>query len=284
MAPWLSAIRSRLGAGFAPQAVTRAGPRGPSIWPEGGEGQALALQSAQAPAGYRGQQVANSVMSGSSVLLIEDALPWGTTANEALLQANGMAFDVIPSAALASTDLTRYQKVIVASDQPTATYGQLALRAAQIDQYVNGGGVLEFHAAGWGWQSGNASLVTLPGGMGIQYGPAAFNDVLDPAHPLMAGVPDPFTGNSASHSYFTAIPAGAARLAADDQGRVNLVVYPFGRGLVIAGGQTFEWGYANGQGAGIILRNMIPYRFARVPQWLTAAPDRGGSGQAGRCR
>jgi hypothetical protein len=101
-------------------------------------------------------------MSGATVLLIEDALPWGIAANEALLQANGMAFSVIPSSALAGTDLSHYQKVIVASDQPSFTYGQIAQRAAQIDQYVSHGGVLEFHAAGWGWQGGDASQVTLP--------------------------------------------------------------------------------------------------------------------------
>ncbi len=234
-----------------------------------------AVRSDQLPSGVQASPARVSFTPGAVALLIEDALPWGSTANEQILAANGIAYDVIGSAALASTQLNRYRLVIVASDQPTSTYTTLAAGAAQINGYVAGGGVLEFHAAGWGWSGGDASLVTLPGGMHIvQYG-AGLNHVLDPTHPLMVGVPEPFFGTGASHAYFTDLPASAHPVASDDQGRTNLVVYRYGSGQVVTGCQTFEYGYTYGQHAGIILNNMIPYAASLGVAWLSVNPPSG---------
>jgi hypothetical protein len=133
--------------------------------------------------------------------------------------------------------------------------------------------VLEFHAAGWGFNGGDATLVTLPGGMQIHPYYASINHVLAPAHPLAAGVPASF-GGSPSHAWFSAIPAGATSIAADDLGHPNLVEYRFGAGTVIAGGQTFEYGYAFGEVVGQILANMIPYA-ANLESWLTIVPASG---------
>src|SRR5206468_2125099 len=231
--------------------------------------------SSTAPAGYTPVNSGTSTSAEASVLLIQDNDPWGTSANQQVLSANGIAYDLIPSTALPTRDLSPYRVVIVPSDQSTSFYATLASLSVKLETFVSSGGVLEFHAAGWGWQGGDASRVTLPGGMAINPYISYQNRVLDSAHPLMAGVPNPFSGNAASHAYFTAIPAGAAEIASDDYGRTNLVVYPFGRGIVIAGGQTFEHGYVYGYDAGIILRNMIPYSVSRSPLWLAASPVSG---------
>ena len=211
----------------------------------------------------------------NGVLIIQDVRPWGTSANEQVLSANGLVYDLIGSALLTSTNLSTYKMVLIPGDQPTSYYGTVAGRAAQLAAYVAAGGVLEFHAAGWGFAGGDASVVTLPGGMHINQFYSSTNRVLSPGHPLMAGVPDPFIGNSASHSYFSSIPAGAVAIANDGTGRTNLVQYRFGLGTVIAGGQTFEYGYTFGQHAGIILRNMIPYAHSLAPRWLSVDPPSG---------
>ena len=221
------------------------------------------------PQGYVTSAPQPRTMQGATVLLIQDAHPWGTASNESLLTANGIVFDAIPSASLASTDLAQYVRVIVPSDQTQATYSVLLARAAQLDQYVSDGGILEFHAAAWGWNGGDDSQVILPGGMRIHQRIAITNDVLDPSHPLMAGVPDPFTGNAASHASFSNIPAFATLIVADDVAVPNLVGYALGSGYVIAAGQTLEFGYAYGQAPGIILRNMIPMDFN---PWLSVTP------------
>jgi subtilisin family serine protease len=230
----------------------------------------------QVPADGPGGPRSADQVAEATVLVIEDVAPWGTSSNEQVLSSLGIMFDLIPSSSLAATDLSRYQMVLVPSDQPTSSYATLAGRASQLNDYVSAGGVLEFHAAGWGYQNGDASLVTLPQGMRINFGLAGTNRVLDLTHPLMVGVPDPFTGTSASHAFLTDIPATATKLASDDSGRVNLVVYGYGLGKVVAGGQAFEFGYDRGQDAGIILRNMVPYAYKQGrPGWLSVASTSG---------
>ena len=230
-------------------------------------------RSDQAPEGFGPLQAVTTSTPGAKVLIVEDVQPWGRNSNEQALTANGLAYDLIRSAQLAATDLSAYKVVIVPSVQTPAYYSALAGRANQLNAFVASGGVLEFHAAGFG--GADSSLVTLPGGMHSAYLPAATNVVLVPAHPLVAGVPNPFSGNFASHSYFTDVPANATRIAHDGSGRINLVVYHFGRGTVVAGGQTFEYYYGTGQGPGIILGNMIPYSFNQYPHWLSIAPPSG---------
>src|SRR5258706_9162083 len=157
--------------------------------------------------------------------------------------------------------------VLVPGDQSSDFYLRLAARSAQIDSFVAAGGVLELHAAGWGSLDGDASQVTLPGGMHIHLSIATANRVLAPAHPLMYGVPDPFYGLYVSHAYFTEIPPNAEDLASDDAGNTDLVVYRFGAGLVVTGCQTFEYSFAVGQDAGTILLNMIPFSMAAGGGW-----------------
>ncbi|MBI3449035.1 MAG: S8 family serine peptidase, partial [Acidobacteria bacterium] len=234
-----------------------------------------ALRSDTAPQGYQAQASSMASVAGATVLIVQDVLPWGSHANETILAANGIVFDVIPSASLGSTDLSRYRIVLVPSDQPTSYYTRIASASNQIDAFVRGGGVLEFHAAGWGWSDGDASLVTLPGGMRIRQALFGTNQVLDPTHPLMAGVPNPFTGDYASHASFTSIPAAATRIAATSTGDVNLVVYRLGLGTVVTGGQTFEIGFDLGWAGGKILTNMIPFSHSLAMAWLSAAPRTG---------
>jgi subtilisin family serine protease/sugar lactone lactonase YvrE len=228
-----------------------------------------------APAWFVSESTAPGSTAGATVLVVQDVYPWGALSNQSVLSANGLVYDMVSSGMLATTDLSRYRMVLVASDQPTSFYTTLAARAAQVNAFVSAGGTLEFHAAGWGYAAGNASLVTLPGGMRINHDLSQLNHVLTPAHALMQGVPEPFTGTYASHAYFTSVPAGAVATATDNQGRVNLVVYQYGLGMVVAGGQTFEYGYDRGQHVGIILRNMIPYAHDLAVQWLRVAPESG---------
>ncbi|MBI4169230.1 MAG: choice-of-anchor D domain-containing protein, partial [Acidobacteria bacterium] len=242
----------------------------------GGSDLAFAIEfrgaSPPAPAS-RGTATASATVAAA--LVIQDVAPWGTGANQQILSSNGIAFEVIPSSKLASRDLSAYRLVLVPGDQPTLYYQALSGRADQLSGYVAGGGVLEFHAAGWGRAGGDASLVTLPGGMRIHQYFSTRNDVLDPLHRLTLGVPSPFFGDSASHAYFSGIPGHAARIAADEAGRANLVVYTFGSGTVVAGCQTFEYGHGRGQAAGDLLANMIPYAYGLSPRWISADPAAG---------
>jgi hypothetical protein len=238
----------------------------------GGDGFA---RSDHAPRDYHPASAPSAISAGAHVLLIQDVLPWGSEANNSILAANGIAFDVIASSQLVSTNLTDYREVIVAGDQPNSTYQTLVARAAQLDDFVVHGGVLEFHAAGWGFAGGNPTIVTLPGGMHIVSSYSTLNYVLQPGHPIVAGVPNPFSGTLASHAAFTSIPAGAELIVRDEHGNPNLVSYRHGIGRVIAAGQTLERGFSYGESAGIILRNLIPYVAHGGVDWLGVQPLEG---------
>src|SRR5262249_19004020 len=127
------------------------------------------IHTNQAPPNYQSRPAHAFSMSGATVLLVQDVQPWGTTSSEAVLQAQHLSFDLVTTSTLAGVKLLAYQKVIVAADQPTSTYQALAARMGQLTDFVDAGGVLEFHAAGWGFNGGDASLVTLPGGMHIKF-------------------------------------------------------------------------------------------------------------------
>jgi len=235
----------------------------------------LGATSTDAARGSAAGAPARTITAGTGVLIIEDSYPWGTTSNEAILTALGIPYDVVGSSDLPFVDLHPYHLVLVPSDQSSDFYLRLAAQSAQIDSFVTAGGVLEFHAAGWGSLDGDASQVTLPGGMHIHLSIATGNRVLAPAHPLMHGVPDPFYGLYVSHAYFTEIPQNAEALASDEAGNVDLVVYRFGAGLVVTGCQTFEYSFAVGQDAGTILMNMIPFGMAAGVEWVHVAPVEG---------
>ena len=235
-----------------------------------------AMRSEQLLAGGRPPGLEPLSAPGGKVLLVQDVLPWGTTANEQVLTAHQLVYDQIGSVNLGTVNLAVYDRVILAGDQQTAFYTRAATQAGRLEEFVRDGGVLEFHAAGWGPAGGDASVVTIPGGMSIHHYVSQLDDVLVPAHSLMTGVPDPMLGTPASNAYFGDVPAGAAQLATDDLGRPTLVVYPLGEGLVIAGAQTYEYGFTNGQPAGQILQNMIPYGLSSPVGWLTVSPITGG--------
>jgi subtilisin family serine protease len=233
------------------------------------------VDSRSAPAQYVAQSTSERITFGFGVLLVQDVLPWGSNAVEVLLNLNHIPYDRIPSSLLAAFDLTHYHTVIVPSDQFYSTYAVLMAQASRLQQFVAQGGVLEFHAAGLGFNGGDPSGVPLPGGMQIVNSFSSNNYVLLPQHPLVAGVPSPFTGGWASHAGFVNVPAGAEIVARDDRGFPNLVSYPYGLGRVVTGGQTFEFGYEYNQSAGRILVNMIPYANNLAPPWLRIGLESG---------
>jgi hypothetical protein len=212
--------------------------------------------------------------AAARVLLVEDLPPWGRLHDEALLDELGIAFDRVTSSGLAGTDLTSYDAVLIAGDQSSAFYGVVGGQVPRLAAFVEAGGTLEAHVAGWGSNFGDASVLGLPGGVGIQFRLADLNRVELPGHPILAGVENPFRGTYASHGHLSGLPAGALRLASDDVGGTTLAEYPLGSGRVIAGTIPFEYGIAAAQPAGVILRNLVPYALAGAGGWLSADPVR----------
>lgn len=205
------------------------------------------------------------------LILANNPLPWGSDAVQRLLAEQRIGYDLATIDEITNLDLGAYRRVIVPSDQSQTFYHSIRSSMHLLEEYVTAGGVLEFHAAGWGSQGGNPSFVVLPGGVGIQRSLAVNNYVLTPGHPLAAGLTSPLTGDYASVAYFYSLPAQTSVVLTEDPGfsRATLAVYPLGSGWVIAGSMTFEYGLDRGQPAGQALRNMIGWRIGRAREWFT---------------
>ncbi len=241
---------------------------------------AKGVSSRTAPAGYKPTPT-KSVLQGEPVLVFQDALPWGSNALAQVLTANGIPFDTANSSQMGTIDLSQYKVVFFSNDQPPGFYSSYSANRARFEDYVQTGGFLWVGAAAWGFNGGDFNGGVLPGGATVQ-GPVFedANDVVDPAHPTMQGVPDPFTGTFASHAAFQNLPAGT-NVIADGQtsGLPTLIEYDLGAGRVLAFGQTMEFGFEFGQDSGRILENGVPYAYAFQPvvdiPWLSENPSSG---------
>nr|NIN11797.1 hypothetical protein [Gemmatimonadales bacterium]NIR00304.1 hypothetical protein [Gemmatimonadales bacterium] len=171
---------------------------------------ALALDSQTAPPDYTPvpQEATEGVTSTpvATVLLVQDLLPWGSSANTDALTALGVSHVVINSADLAATDLSEVHVVMYASDQPTTYYQNIAAEIGKITDFVSAGGVLLAHACDRGWNRGTwDGLEILPGG--AHHVSRADNalQIVQALHPVVAGLSDADLSGwgSSTHGYLT---------------------------------------------------------------------------------
>ena len=148
--------------------------------------------------------------TGDPSLVLMDVLPWDSTAIQ----------DTLAPTASRSTSGARPRSLRSTSPATTPSTSATTSRRSFYDAYqanidkfsafVAGGGFLWFGSAAFGFQDGNLDGVALPGGLTI-HGPQFEdeNTIDAPGHPLVAGVPDPLSGSSASHVTFADLPDGA---------------------------------------------------------------------------
>lgn len=244
-------------------------------------GDARSHSAHQAPEGFASMSAAtprpDDSFEGPAVLILEDTAPWNTSVNEQLLGAAGVPFDVRSSGDLPSLNLRAYDLIIVASDQGQYFYDRVAANLGVIVDFVREGGVLDFRAAGWGWNAGGPEGLTLPGGATIHHDGYQWNNVVWlPQHPLVAGLAGVLYGNPASHAHFSPTPAYASLVLGDELGRATLIEYRYGAGTVLATTVSIEFQYAYGYPVGAILPRLIArgLDLASV-SWLSANPDSG---------
>ena len=205
-------------------------------------------------------------------LVFQDALPWRSDALQQVLEGNGMPYDQLASSAITTTELAAYSQVIIPSDQPQCLYDAYNLNRSKFENYASSGGLVEFHAAAWGMNAGDLTGILLPGGVSIIKSSSDYNYLVEPGHPLVAGLSNPFYGSWASHGYFTDLPGGSLTISSEGSipgGEPTLVEYALGAGSVIASGQTMEYSWKISQESGRILENMLPY-LTEHTSWVTA--------------
>ncbi len=197
--------------------------------------------------------------SGCNYLVLSDNLPWGSNAVAQILTANGETFSTATSASFPALDFSLFDVIIVLSDQVPGFHTVFAANFPKFVTFVQNGGSLEVHAATCGWNSPCGYSVLLPGGVSTleQYDG---NNAVGAPHPITTGVPNPFSGSYASHGVFQNLVAGTDIITtASSNGLPTTIQYQYGSGIVTATTCTYEYGYNNGQSAGIMLVNNLNY-------------------------
>jgi len=205
---------------------------------------------------------------GFGVALFKNYDPWDYPANEEVLKMYGIPYDVYNSSDIGNVDLSRYAKVVIASDQNQVFYDTVNASRAWFEEYANDGGVLEIHAADSGWHGGNW-IDLLPGNITYTFGYYDTVDIVRPRHPVVR-TPNNITDNEldawnwAVHGYFDSpYPSGYIEifeLGVSPFSPVYIEV-PYGSGIIIASSQTLEFAYKNDYSFVLenCLLNLAPY-------------------------
>jgi hypothetical protein len=198
--------------------------------------------------------------SGCNFLVFMDNLPWGSSSIQDYLTANGETFSVLNSSAMASTDFSAYDVIIVASDQVPGFYANFSANFVKFETFVTNGGSLEVHSATCGWNSPCGYSVVLPGGVYTTEQYDATNNIVNPANPIVAGIPNPFSGTWASHGYFSNLVAGTDIITeTSSNNKPTTIQYHYAGGVVTATTCTYEYGCGAGEQACNMLHNNLNY-------------------------
>jgi len=216
-----------------------------------------------------GETIINSdrAVNGMDVLVIRDVLPWGYDVTVPILNSLGATVSTATSASMIPLDFSLFNKIVIESMQGGGFDAAIATNIAKFETYVSNGGILEYHVCTSG------SGASLPGGATSVFNSRTNGELVSLTNPILAGVPNPIFGNSASHNYIINLPAGSEVLTRDlPEQRPTTIMYPLGAGIVIATGLTMEWSYYRELNGGttsnfglIMYPNMLDYTDGATP-------------------
>lgn len=183
------------------------------------------------------------------VLLIEDNLPWHSTANHQILSTMAQ-YDTVKPSDIGKVDVSKYAVIILANDQATSSYTAYARFADKIEEFAERGGVIVFGACDAGWSDGYMSDI-IPGGVQKINRYMNYNTVADTTHPIVTGqltdnrvlTDGDLYSTYCSHACFLedTFPEGTRIILREKNGYPTLIEYPLGNGRVIASGLTWEY-------------------------------------------
>jgi len=228
--------------------------------------------------------VNNGMSVDYSVQFIEIALfknvdPWGSTANEEVFDLYGIPYAVLDSSDMGRVNLTKLAKIIIASDQNQEFYFAMDAYRGWFEDYVKNGGMLEIHAADWGW-NGGAWVGPLPGGLGWYNYFDDYVSIVNRTHPVV-NIPNQIKDDeldnwdASVHGFFYNFTSDSTIIMQlGGSGQPAYLEFTYGSGVITATSQTFEWAYM--WGLSKILENSLLYFGVKYPRELQVsleAPD-----------
>jgi len=191
---------------------------------------------------------ARVIVSALVVALFENVIPWDYPSNEEALNLYGIPYVVFSSSDFGRVDLSMFAKVVIASDQDQAFYNAMDAYRWWFEDYVRNGGLLEIHAADWGWHGGGW-IGPLPGGLEFANYYSDYVTIVDYTHPVVT-TPNPISDaeldywSASVHGYFYMYPADSHIVIIEDSTRQPVYLeFSYGAGFIVASSQTLEWAY-----------------------------------------
>ncbi len=199
----------------------------------------------------------------NKALIIKELDPWNLNSVEDECNVQGIPFDVIFSADVPNTDFYDYNMIFVMSCQADPVYNAVSNNVMLFDSFVRDGGFLAIHGCNrsCGLATGNV-FPNPPGGIPNDMSDFANSgNVQNLQHPLMAGLGAVATGTSLSHTSFsnTGNMSDDVLITGVPSNNAIYFVRSWGAGHIAVGGLTSEFGYANNQDSGVILRNEVSW-------------------------
>src|SRR5262245_65768751 len=166
----------------------------------------------------------NSQTAPNEFALFETHDPWGFTVIKDAITGAGHTYTEFTPANLAGFDFSQYSVVILNWDDTNAPDFLADYTAAipALETYINAGGVVWITAA-----IQTCDSIPMPfGGTGTGCDFGSNDPVVDPASPMMVGMPNPIPGSAANHLSFTGLPAAAHIVVITDT-TANPALYDF---------------------------------------------------------
>ena len=195
--------------------------------------------------------------------------PWGFPAITDVLTEWGINYDVYSDSDMGIVDISPYEKVVIASAQPSGFMDAVYSNLDWFGNYASQGGILEVHAATNSyWVNG-----MIPGGPIYVDGSIDMVGIVNPTHPVLLR-PNLITDaeldgwSSSVHGYLSSIPPGADVILVAEPDHPALIEFRFGAGAIIVSTQTLEWAYGRDQS--YFLENVLLHIPARYDHDLAA--------------
>ena len=157
---------------------------------------------------------ANSQAAPNEFALFDTHDAWGFTVIKDAITSNGHTYTEFTPAQLAGFPFSDYRVIILNWDDTVSSdfIADYSAAIPALEAYINAGGVVWVTAA---IQSCDSIPMPFGGqGNGCDFGT---NDpVVDPASPMMVGMPNPIPGDAASHLSFSGLPGGAHIVVTSD--------------------------------------------------------------------
>ena len=168
----------------------------------------------------------NSQAAPNDFALFETHDPWGFTVLKDAITGAGHTYTEFTPAQLAGFDFSQYRVVVLNWDDTFLNDFLTDYSAAilALEAYINAGGIVWVQAAIQGNQGDNPPMP-----FGGQVNGADFvnsDPIVDPASPMMVGMPNPIPGNSISHVSYSGFP-GAAHIVVISGNNAQPTLYDY---------------------------------------------------------